>query len=943
MDNKLKLPLLVLLLNCFLFLALSQTASNDDVEALNSLKDSLQINIPSWVGSDPCSGSWEGITCKNSRVVSISLPNTGLKGQLSQNIGSFSELDTLDLSYNKDLTGPLPAEIGNLKKLTKLSLVGCGFNGQIPDQIGSLPQLVFLSLNSNNFSGRIPSSIGNLANLNWLDLTENEIGGEIPVSPGLDTLLKAQHFHLGKNKFSGEVPSQLFSSGMALLHLLLDNNQLTGEIPDTIGLVQNLTLIRFENNTLSGLVPQSLNNLTNVADLILCNNKLEGPLPNLTGMSSLKYLDLSSNAFDSTDFPQWLLTMKNLTTLRMQEANLSGQIPAGFFSLPSLQYVVLSENQLNGTLNLGPNYSKKLQLIDLHSNSIGDFTQQNQPPSFTIVLESNPICYETGTTESFCKPLQISDENPQNKCPASGCSSDKSLSPMCHCAYPYTGTVTYRAPSLYDWGNSTSIEADIKQALQSGGLPVESVVSSTRDSNPFECFDFIIKIFPLNKDSFSPSEIYQMSLVLLNLSAYRPYDFYPDKIEPKQLSNSSNTALLIGVAVGGSFVLVLLLLAGVYAFRQKLRAERAISRNNPFGNWDPSKSNCGTPELKAVKQFSFKELKKCTNNFSPANDVGSGGYGKVYKGTLPSGQLIAIKRAQKESKQGGLEFKAEIELLSRVHHKNVVSLVGFCFEEGEQMLVYEFVPNGTLKDTITGKSGIRFGWHRRIKVALGAASGLAYLHEHADPPIIHRDIKSNNILLDEKLDAKVADFGLSKPILDYDKDHVTTQVKGTMGYLDPEYYISQQVTEKSDVYSFGVLMLELITGRKPIDRGKYIVKVVRNSIDKTKDMYGLHELIDRAIRDGSALNGFEKFVDLAMMCLEESGADRPPMSDVVKEIEIILHSIGLDPAADQSEPSTSSSFQHNEVSLESSHQPYSSESLYSSSEYIQKHHEHEPR
>ncbi|XP_020963868.1 probable leucine-rich repeat receptor-like protein kinase At5g49770 [Arachis ipaensis] len=242
-----------------------------------------------------------------------------------------------------------------------------------------------------------------------------------------------------------------------------------------------------------------------------------------------------------------------------------------------------------------------------------------------------------------------------------------------------------------------------------------------------------------------------------------------------------------------------------------------------------------------------------------------------------------------------------------------------------------------------GKSGIRFGWHRRIKVALGAARGFAYLHEHADPPIIHTDIKSNNILLDEKLDAKVAEFGLSKPILDYGKDHVTTQVKGTMGYLDPEYYISQQLTEKSDVYRFGVLMLELITRRKPIERGKYIVKVVRNSIDKTKDMYGLHELIDRAIRDGLALNGFDKFVDLAMMCLEESGAERPPMSDVVKEIEIILHSIGLDPAA-ESEPSTSSSFQHNEVSLESFHQPYSSGSLYSSSEYIQKkNNEHEPR
>ncbi|MED6133195.1 hypothetical protein PIB30_026264 [Stylosanthes scabra] len=171
-------------------------------------------------------------------------------------------------------------------------------------------------------------------------------------------------------------------------------------------------------------------------------------------------------------------------------------------------------------------------------------------------------------------------------------------------------------------------------------------------------------------------------------------------------------------------------------------------------------------------------------------------------------------------------------------------------------------------------------------------------------------------------------------MLDCDEDHVTTQVKGTMGYLDPEYYTSQQVTEKSDVYSFGVLMLELITGRKPIERGKYIVKVVRNSIDKTKDLYGLHELIDRAIFDGSALNGFGKFVDLAMMCLEESGVNRPPMSDVVKGIEIILHSAGLDPAA-ESEPSTSSSFRHNEVSIESSHQPFSSESLYSSSEHIQ--------
>ena len=178
----------------------------------------------------------------------------------------------------------------------------------------------------------------------------------------------------------------------------------------------------------------------------------------------------------------------------------------------------------------------------------------------------------------------------------------------------------------------------------------------------------------------------------------------------------------------------------------------------------------------------------------------------MYKATLPTGQMVAIKRAKQESMQGGLEFKTEIELLSRVHHKNLVGLVGFCFQLGEQMLVYEYVPNGSLKDSLSGtshlflhlaypvlivrlideslpyagRSGIRLDWKRRLKVALGSARGLAYLHELADPPIIHRDIKSNNILLDERLNAKVADFGLSKLLSDCEKGHVTTQVKGTM-------------------------------------------------------------------------------------------------------------------------------------------------------------------
>ncbi|EFJ36446.1 hypothetical protein SELMODRAFT_78967, partial [Selaginella moellendorffii] len=178
--------------------------------------------------------------------------------------------------------------------------------------------------------------------------------------------------------------------------------------------------------------------------------------------------------------------------------------------------------------------------------------------------------------------------------------------------------------------------------------------------------------------------------------------------------------------------------------------------------------------------FSIAELKKATNNFISSSEIGSGGYGKVYKGTLSTGEEVAIKRAQEGSLQGAGEFKNEIELLSRVHHRNLVGLIGFCYESGEQMLVYEYMPNGTIREHLPDRMEM-LSWRKRLEIAVGSAKGISYLHELANPPIIHRDIKSSNILLDEKFVAKVADFGLSKLVPQTDgKGHVSTQVKGTL-------------------------------------------------------------------------------------------------------------------------------------------------------------------
>ncbi|KAL2341824.1 hypothetical protein Fmac_009764 [Flemingia macrophylla] len=888
MDEQHKVILLLLLL--FQVLLVASQTDNQDYSGVNSLTQSWSNKPQNWVGYDPCGSGWDGIRCSSSRITQLKLAGLNLRGQLSSAIQSLTELDTLDLSYNTGLTGTIPKEIGNLKNLKSLALVGCGFSGPIPDSIGSLTRLTFLALNSNNFSGSIPRSLGNLSNIDWLDLAENQLEGTIPVSddqgrPGLDLLLKANHFHMGSNKISGTIPSKLFSSSMRLRHLLFDHNQLEGSIPTSISSVSSLEVVRFDGNQLTGGLPSNFNKLEALSELYVAHNKMNGSLPDLTGMNSLTYVDMSSNSFNSTGIPSWVS------------------------NLPALTTVILKDNDVSGSLNLSK-YSSSLQLMNLEDNGITELDPQNNLPSFELRLANNPICLESGAQEkSYCQVAQTipSYSTPPNNCSPQSCSSNQISSPNCKCAFPYTGLLISRAVSFSNFSNTSyyrELEQTLLDTFQKQSVPVDSVSLS----NPFrnstsDNFQLTLDVFPSQTDRFNTTGVLTVAFLLSNQNYKAPeffspyifkganYDHYGG--EPKK-TKSSNTGVIVGAVVAVLVFVVVAFLAGMYAIRQKRRAKRSAELN-PFANWEQNKNSGTAPQLKGARWFSFDDLRKYTNNFSEANTIGSGGYGKVYQGILSSGELVAIKRAGKDSMQGAVEFKTEIELLSRVHHKNLVGLMGFCFEKGEQMLVYEYIPNGTLMDSLSGKSGIWMDWIRRLKVALGAARGLAYLHELANPPIIHRDIKSSNILLDHHLNAKVADFGLSKLLVDSDRGHVTTQVKGTMGYLDPEYYMTQQLTEKSDVYSYGVLMLELATARRPIEQGKYIVREVMRVMDTSKDLYNLHSILDPTIMKGTKPKGLERFVALAMRCVKEYAAERPTMAEVVKEIESIIELIGLNP------------------------------------------------
>jgi len=287
--------------------------------------------------------------------------------------------------------------------------------------------------------------------------------------------------------------------------------------------------------------------------------------------------------------------------------------------------------------------------------------------------------------------------------------------------------------------------------------------------------------------------------------------------------------------------------------------------------------------------FTYEELASVTNGFSQANLIGQGGFGYVYKGVLPNGKEVAVKQLKSGSGQGEREFQAEVDIISRVHHRHLVSLVGYCIAGSQRLLVYDFVPNKTLEYHLHGKGLPAMDFPSRLKIALGSARGLAYLHEDCHPRIFHRDIKAANILLDSKFEAMVADFGLAKLNSD-NNTHVSTRVMGTFGYLAPEYASSGKLTEKSDVFSFGVMLLELITGRRPFDNTSTfmedsLVDWARPLLSRALSDENYDELVDPRLENNYNAIEMQRMIACAAACVRHSAKRRPKMSQIVRALE----------------------------------------------------------
>lgn len=290
------------------------------------------------------------------------------------------------------------------------------------------------------------------------------------------------------------------------------------------------------------------------------------------------------------------------------------------------------------------------------------------------------------------------------------------------------------------------------------------------------------------------------------------------------------------------------------------------------------------------RRFTISEIRAATRSFDENMVIGVGGFGKVFRGEIDDGTLVAVKRANPQSEQGLNEFETEIEMLSKLRHRHLVSMIGFCEEDNEMILVYEFMANGTLRSHLFGGNLPPLSWKQRLEVCIGAARGLHYLHTGADWSIIHRDVKTTNILLDEDFVAKMSDFGLSRTGPALDQTHVSTAVKGSFGYLDPEYFRRQQLTEKSDVYSFGVVLFEAVCARAVINPSlpKDQINLAEWAL-RWQRQRSLEKIVDPHLRGDYSPESMEKYGEIAEKCLLDEGRNRPTMGEVLWHLEDVLH------------------------------------------------------
>ncbi|XP_004295533.1 PREDICTED: leucine-rich repeat receptor-like serine/threonine-protein kinase BAM3 [Fragaria vesca subsp. vesca] len=773
----------------------------------------------------------------------LSVAGNDLSGFIPSELGNLTNLTQLFLGYYNDFDGGIPPEIGKLTNLFHLDLANCGLEGSIPPELGNLKKLDTLFLQTNQLSGSIPAQLGNLSSLRSLDLSNNALTGDIPVE--FSALRELTLLNLFINKFHGEIPHEI--AELPNLEVLkLWQNNFTGAIPSKLGQNGKLVELDLSTNKLTGEVPKSLCFGRKLKILILLNNFLFGPLPDDLGECD------------------------TLVRVRLGQNYLSGSIPRGFLYLPELTLMELQNNYLTGQLDMQEKSQvpSKLSQLNLSSNrlsgsppaSIGNFS------SLQILLLSGnrftgEIPSDIGRLRNVLK-LDMSRNNFSGSIPPEigNCTlltyldlSQNQLSGPIPPQVVQIHILNYFNVSWNHLNQSLPKELGSLKSLTSADFSHNSFSGSVPQTGQYLFF---------NHTSFIGNpDLCDSSVNPCNYSSNSPLESHNQNGSRSQVLGKFKLVFALG----------LLLCSFVFATFAIIKT-RKVRRNS------------NTWKLTAFQKLEFgsEDILECIKD---NNVIGRGGAGIVYRGTMLSGEQVAVKKLlginKGSSHDNGLS--AEIQTLGKIRHRNIVRLLAFCSNKETNLLVYEYMPNGSLGEVLHGKRGGYLKWETRLNIAIEAAKGLCYLHHDCSPLILHRDVKSNNILLNSEFEAHVADFGLAKFLQDTGTSECMSAIAGSYGYIAPEYAYTLRVDEKSDVYSFGVVLLELITGRRPVggfgEEGMDIVQWTKLQTDSRKE--GVIKILDQRLGSVPLDEAMQVFF-VAVLCVQEHSVERPTMREVVQ-------------------------------------------------------------